>query len=123
MSVKKNNKTCIVCSKKYTYCSGCSEFDRYPRWMGIFHNENCKNIYTVTNDYINRHLSGMTKAEARELLDKCDLSYKEQLHKNIRAALDEIYFEEKTEAVLPEVDEVGSKDSASSKKKKKGNIE
>lgn len=123
MSVKKNNKTCIVCSKKYTYCSGCSEFDRYPRWMGIFHNENCKNIYTVTNDYINRHLSGTTKEEARELLDKCDLSYKEQLHKSIRAALDEIYFEEKTEAVLPEVNEVESKDSASFKKKKKGNIE
>ena len=90
--MKKNNKKCIVCGKVYTFCNSCSAFDRYPRWMGIYHDENCKNVFEITSDY----LSGdITKEEAKVRLDKCDLSNKQNFHKVILDAINQIYGEDK----------------------------
>ena len=50
--MRENNKTCICCGKKYTFCPSCSEFDKYPRWMNIYHDENCREIFMVTSDFI-----------------------------------------------------------------------
>ena len=90
--MRKNNKTCIVCSTKYTYCSGCSEFDKYPRWMGIYHEENCKNIFDITSKYLNGQIS---KEEAKEELGKCDLSNKKNFNKSILDAVNKIMASDK----------------------------
>jgi hypothetical protein len=79
--MKKNNKKCIVCGEIYTYCSGCSEFDHFPRWMGIYHEENCKNIFDITSRYLHEQIS---KEEAKEKLVKCNLSNKKNFNKSIR---------------------------------------
>ena len=67
----KDNKTCILCGKKYSYCSGCSEFDHLPRWMGCYCSENCKDVFNILSGYNMKH---KTKEEAKSLLEKCDLT-------------------------------------------------
>ena len=47
----RNNKTCILCGNKYSYCSGCAEFDHLPRWMECYCSENCKDIFNALSAY------------------------------------------------------------------------
>ena len=86
--MRKINRTCIVCGHKYSYCPSCMEDAYKPKWMTIFHDENCKNIFNATSDYL---ANDITKEKAKELLDKCDLSNKTSLHHTIVEALDAIY--------------------------------
>ena len=86
--IKKNNKTCVCCQKKYTFCLSCSDFDSFPRWMAIYHDENCKKICNTTSKYRFKHI---TKEQARKILDECDLSNRESFNKTIQKDLDEIY--------------------------------
>lgn len=67
----RNNKTCILCGNKYSYCSGCAEFDHLPRWMECYCSENCKDIFNILSSYNMNH---KTKEEAKALLEKCDLT-------------------------------------------------
>lgn len=110
--MKKNNKKCIVCGEIYTYCNSCSEFDKYPRWMGVYHEENCKNVFDITSKFLSGHI---TKEEAKELLDKCNLSNKKNFHKVILETINKIYASEKrnkkttktnTEKVLEQPEEI-----------------
>lgn len=87
MLVKKN-KTCIVCNKKYTFCTGCAEFDRFPRWMAIYHDENCKKIFETASDFLAGEISQQV---AKEQFDKCDLSGKESFHYKIQEAINLVY--------------------------------
>lgn len=82
---QKNNRTCLCCSKTYTFCLHCSDYDHLPRWMNIFHNENCKKLFDITNEYLS---GGITAEEAKERYSKCDLSYKNKLDKSIVKAID-----------------------------------
>lgn len=88
----KNNKTCIVCGKKYTFCTGCSEFDKYPRWMGIFDTETCMNVYDITSDFRYGH---KTADEALEALEECDLSNKGNFNEVIKSDVEKILAEGK----------------------------
>jgi len=83
----KKNKTCIACGEKYTFCTGCSEFDHLPRWMALYHNANCKELFDITTGYL---CGELTKEQAKERYEKCDLSHKEILHKNIQKCIDEL---------------------------------
>ena len=58
----RNNKTCILCGNKYSYCSGCAEFDHLPRWMECYCSENCKDIFNILSSYNMNH---KTKEEAK----------------------------------------------------------
>ena len=85
---QKNNRICIVCRKEYSYCGNCSEDRLKEPWHAIYHNANCKDIFNVASDY----LAGLiTKEEAREKFDDCDLSYKENLHHKILEAINTVY--------------------------------
>ena len=95
--MKMNNKTCICCGKVYTFCTGCSQYDNEPRWKAIYHNETCKDIFIIVSDYLQKAIS---KEEAKSRLSKCDLSYKDKLHKNIQNGIAEILAEEKKEEIL-----------------------
>ena len=82
------NRTCIVCGHKYSYCPSCAEDSNKPTWMTIFHDENCKNIFKATSDYLQ---NAMSKEDAKDILDKCDLSNKNSMHRTVIEAIDEIY--------------------------------
>lgn len=101
--MRKNNKKCIVCGEVYTYCSGCSEFDKYPRWMSIYHEENCKNIFDITSKFLS---SSITKEEAKEELCKCDLSNKKNFHKVILDTVNKIMASDKKRRKEPVVEHV-----------------
>ena len=85
--LKRKNKTCITCGENYTFCTGCSEFDHLPRWMAMYHNENCKELFDITTGYLCGHISA---DEAKERYEKCDLSYKENLREKIQKSIDEL---------------------------------
>ena len=87
---KKNNRKCICCSTEYRYCNSCSEDRTKPVWYTIYHNENCKDIFNTASDYL---AGAITKEEARQKFDACDLSYKNKLHNKIVEAINAVYGE------------------------------
>ena len=97
MTSKKNNRKCIVCGEKYYFCSTCQEGTVRPSWYAIFHDQNCHDIY----DAVYNILPLQGKEAAKNVLDKCDLSNKENFHPNIIKVINEIYNikDEKTEIV------------------------
>lgn len=97
--VNKNNKTCILCGKKYTFCNRCEEFDHLPRWMGIYCSENCKNVFMTVTDYKSNEID---KNTAVKMLSSCDLSEKEKYHKSINATIDELLQSDNSTDVLNE---------------------
>ena len=46
------NRTCHVCGKRYYYCSSsnCEQSKNKPRWMVMFDEENCKQIWDATSE-------------------------------------------------------------------------
>lgn len=85
---KKNNRKCLVCGREYRYCPRCREDKGLPSWLALFHDNNCKVIFEVVNDYCNKII---TKTEAKKMLDKCDLSGKKNFKESVANALNEIY--------------------------------
>ena len=85
---RKNNRKCICCSVEYRYCNTCNEDKMKPVWHTIYHNENCKNIFNTASDYL---AGAITKEEARQKFDVCDLSYKNKLHNKIVEAINAVY--------------------------------
>lgn len=94
--VTKNNKQCVCCGQRYTYCSNCRDFDHLPAWMAIFHDVNCKEIFNTIASYNNKHI---TKEQAKDTLDKCDLSNKDMLKQSLQDKINEIYIIEKNEKI------------------------
>ena len=85
---KKDNRKCIVCSQSYYYCSNnCNDSANKPAWYAIFHDENCHDIYNAVANILPQE----GKEAAKEALDKCDLSNKENFHPNIIKSINEIY--------------------------------
>ena len=85
---RNNNRKCICCSTEYRYCNTCSEDKTKPAWYAIYHNENCKDIFNTASDYL---AGAITKEEARQKFDACDLSYKNKLHNKIVEAINDVY--------------------------------
>ena len=82
------NKTCVICSDKYSYCPSCGKDRNKPSWMASFCSENCKKIYDIVARY------GMNKvdiSEAIEVLNTCDLSNKDHFTTSTQRLIDEIY--------------------------------
>lgn len=84
----KNNKTCILCGKVYSFCNRCEEFDHLPRWMAIYCSDNCRNIFSALTEY---NAGNITKEQAAIELGKCDLSDKEHFHPFNQEKIDEIF--------------------------------
>ena len=99
--IKKNNRKCICCQKEYSFCPNCSDYDNLPRWMTIFHDENCKEIFNTVTSYYDKSI---TKDKAKERLDKCDLSNKYTFKESIKSAIGEIYAKTLVEVVEKEVE-------------------
>ena len=93
---KKNNRLCIVCNCSYYHCGHCDEPIK-PSWYNIFHDQNCHDIYDAVYNIF--PLQG--KGAAKNVLDKCDLSNKENFHPNIIKMINEMYDikDEKVETV------------------------
>lgn len=70
----KELRTCAVCHEKYSFCPVCSEKDRLKEtWYFVYCSANCHEIGKITTDFEDG-VSGMTPDQAKEMLDKLDLS-------------------------------------------------
>lgn len=85
----KKNRECLTCGEKYSYCPNCNRKD--PSWKSEFHTENCKNIFQICTQY---NVGLLTKEEAQEVLNACDLSNKENFKPCIQQDFASIFAEE-----------------------------
>lgn len=77
MATINNNRKCVICGTEYKYCSSCNGEDKdKPAWMSVFDTENCRKIYYICSNYEIGHYG--SKEEAKEKLEKLDLSKKDQ---------------------------------------------
>ena len=85
----KKNRKCSTCGTKYSYCPNCDR--NAPSWMAGFHTENCKNIFQLCTQY---NVGLLTKEQAQEALNACDLSNKENFAECIQRDFKNIFAEE-----------------------------
>lgn len=97
--VKKNNKSCIVCNAKYTFCTHCSDFDYEPRWKALFHDENCKKIFSILTEY---NAGNIDENTAVKELKQSDLSNKNNFKITLQKEIDELLNNEEPVVSTPE---------------------
>jgi hypothetical protein len=84
---KKNNRTCIICHKVYSYCPNCGEDADKPTWYFIFDGQNCHDIYEVVTAYRDEKID---VAEAYKEISKLDLSGLENFDDVTKEQINEI---------------------------------
>lgn len=84
----KNNATCITCGKGYHLCMACERSkSTWKYWKMLADSENCYKIYQVVNDY---NFNKISKNEAKNLLEKLDLTELDTFRVNIKEKIIEI---------------------------------
>lgn len=87
--VKVIKRKCCVCGKEYeAYCPSCRESVKQPAYLVSFCSENCSQVY---NACAGRFSGTYTDKEAKTLLDKCDLSNKNEFTPSTQSLIKEIY--------------------------------
>lgn len=80
-------RRCSVCGNEYRFCNRCPEDKDKPNWYFAFCSENCKNIYDITSKFENGQIS---EFEAKEQLEKSDLSKLSDFGTSYKASVDRI---------------------------------
>jgi len=88
MGKLKHERTCIICGKKYSYCSHCGEYDPDETWKYMYCSLNCKAIFKACSAF---KFGEISADEAAKSLDNCDLSNKESFGDIFKENIDEIY--------------------------------
>lgn len=81
------NRKCILCGKSYRFCSDCREESDQPAWKNIYCSENCRTIFNTCVEFAQNHIS---KEEAKAILEKCDLSEKDNYRADLRETVNKI---------------------------------
>lgn len=85
---KELNATCQICGKKYHMCRTCfSNKGTWKSWMQHTDTEKCFEIFTILYDL---RLEQIKKEEAKERLNKCDLTGLNSFKENIKNTINEI---------------------------------
>lgn len=104
--MNKLNKICVLDKKAYHYCSsGCKDSIGKPPWMMSFCSENCKDIFSTISSFKS---GNKTAQEARAILDKCDLSNKDNFAESVQKIIDDIYWETVKEQITATLAEAES---------------
>lgn len=63
------NRACYVCGKRYYYCSSynCEQSKGKPRWMVMFDDENCKQIWDATSERYFKINTAKTRKDKGEI--------------------------------------------------------
>lgn len=101
MGKSKFDKSCKVCHTAYKYCSGCSDYASYPRWMESFCSDNCRQIFNI---YMKNKAGLENVAEAKAELLKCDLSKKGQFEVSLKNGIESIIGNPTKAVESPKVD-------------------
>ena len=87
----RRSRECYLCGRDYQYCPTCSQDKMKPAWMFEFHSENCKNIFDICTRF---NMNLMSKSEAQDALNACDLSNKENFKSYVIRDLEVIFAED-----------------------------
>lgn len=110
---KKNNRTCIICGKKYTYCPVCNSWDtNKPTWYFIFDGQNCHDIYEVCTQYRDGEIDAKV---AYEKISKLDISNIKDFYEATRIQIEEIIANGKESKTI--VDKVKANNTKNENKK------
>ena len=91
----RRDRTCYLCGTKYSYCPTCTDDRTKPSWMAEFHSEDCVRIFDICTKF---NMGTVSKAEAQEVLNTCDLSNKENFRPCVKRDLEVIFAEEPTKS-------------------------
>lgn len=83
----KLNRICFTCGKKHSYCPSCYDDRHLETWHIMFHDENCKNIFNIINQYFYKHI---TIENAKLQLEKCDLNELNNFNVDIKNEIENI---------------------------------
>ena len=110
---KQNNRTCIICGKKYTYCPVCNSGDtNKPTWYFIFDGQNCHDIYEVCTQYRDGEIDAKV---AYEKISKLDISNIKDFYEATRIQIEEIIANGKESKTI--VDKVKANNTKNENKK------
>lgn len=83
-------RKCIVDLTNYRYCNQCNEFNPDETWRFLFCCENCRNIYRIVDEYDAKKI---TANEAKEKLEKCDLTKIDSFQKFVKRDIERMFSE------------------------------
>ena len=84
---KKNNRSCLICGRSYSYCPSCGADSSKPTWYFLFDCKNCLDIYDVCTEYRDNILNAK---EAYEKVSKLDISKLENFNDVTKGQIKEI---------------------------------
>ena len=87
----RRDRKCYLCGEEYKYCSTCSQDRMKPAWMAEFHSEDCTKIFDICTRF---NMGIMSKTEAQDALNKCDLSNRANFKSYVQHDLEVIFDEE-----------------------------
>lgn len=87
----RRTRKCYLCGETYKYCPTCSQDLTKPIWMSEFHSEDCMKIFDTCTRY---NMDMMSKSEAQEILNSCDLSNRSNFKSYVQHDLDVIFTED-----------------------------
>lgn len=66
-----NNRKCICCNERYSYCPDCNGADRLkPSWYSEFCSETCKDLWLTCTRF---NMGKLTKSEAQTVINSLPL--------------------------------------------------
>lgn len=87
-----NNRTCLACGTKFSFCPSCSRRDALlPAWHATFCCEECKTLWETATKY---NLKKLTKEEAMQILSALNLKDKSEYVACIQRDLNNIFKED-----------------------------
>ena len=86
------NAKCEICGKMYHMCNSCADSLTFKPWRSVVDSIEHFKIYIVLSDYTNKHIS---KGEAKQELEKCNISDYKTFEPHIVKAIDEILKDDK----------------------------
>lgn len=85
--MKDKMRKCAVCGTEYSYCPKCGKDNNKPTYFFTFCSENCHDIYSLASKYENGQI---TDIQAKELLDKCNLTLFEKFRQSYKDSIAKI---------------------------------
>lgn len=87
------NHWCVLCGTGYHACDTCDEIKSFVPWRRLTDTAMHYQVFTVLREYVNKVIS---KAEAREMLSRLDISDRDSYKDSSKKLLDEILKEDST---------------------------
>lgn len=108
-------RKCLLCQKEYKYCPYCAEDAYKPKWMFLFHDKNCSEIF----DVLQRHEQEFyTDEEAINRLKKLDLTVLENATETVKNQVKRILSKQKENHIKMKSPVEGDKNTKKSSNRK-----